>query len=275
MINAEPVISRPATQPPPAPTGPGLPELCAAARTAIQPFRDSDQRFGPDLERGFTDLAQLIDDFERKHVVCKVASYRLEEALGSARRIRDTAIRERGRASSEVRDARDAIASLSTVHAVVDLEDGLIDREIRDVVRAMTPAKRAELLELMRKGVHVRAMLASARHPMPTDFDLEAAKLYSEFSHPAKRRNLAVQLQLYQLKHAAAQVLIDSADAAKAIVARFIELEAPHQEQGNADLGRPLVTRGDVAPPAQATAVRAPIPHATLQIEGSAITRLA
>ena len=251
MTKVAPIVQYLANAPAQGPAGPSIPELCAAARALIAPTSDATERFGPDIENGFIDLAVVVDDFERRHVVGKVPSYRLEEALGTTRRIREVGIREQRIAADELRSARASIDSLGIVPPINDLVDGLIDQEIRATVRSMTATKRAELLEEMRSGQQIRAMLAAARNPMPSDFDTEAATLYSQHSEPVKRAHLAMRVEIYDQKRSAAKRLIEAGDATKAIVARFIELEAALDAATAVETSiqqASMVTLGDATP---------------------------
>jgi hypothetical protein len=265
----------PAERPATAPAGPPLSALCAAARALIDPIHKGDQRYAPETENAVADLAQLVDRIDSTFVVGRLAEYKVAEAMEAANRIRSLAAAQRGHAADDVRNAKAALAALGIVPPVTDLADGLLDRECRDVVRAMTAPKRAELLEEMRDGRHVRVMLASARHPMPTEFDIEAAKLFGKFSEPAKRTNLVAMVSVYESKKAAAQALLDAADATKAAIARFVELEAARDAETEADgVARfaSMVTHPDPSPRAPAVAAPTQWPRATVQIQGSAIT---
>ena len=234
----------------------------------------SEQRFGPDIENGFADLLPIVDEFAHKHVVGQVASYRLDEALGMSRRVGDVAIREVRMATEEIRSARAAVEALSIVPPVMDFAEGLIDREIRDVVRGLSAAERGALLKQMHEGQQVRATLALARHPMPADFDVEAGKLYGQFSEPSKRSHLALRVEVYEAKREAAKTLREAADATKAVVARFVALEAARDATAQVqEIARQAatITYPDSSPAVAKSAAPTPARKASVRVEDNAI----
>lgn len=253
-------------------------ELCTAALALIESSTEKGgRRFGHEIDSGFASLAQLVDTIQRTFVG-SVPAYKIDQAMAEVKRIANVATVERSRADGGIQAGKRGIDALSVAPLVADVFEGLIDRECRDVVRAMTAAKRAELLEQIREGHHARVALAAARSPMPSDFDVEAARLYSEACSPTERATYLMQILTGEKRLAAAQALLAAANATRSIIDRIVELDATREAQAAAQTAKQrssTITHPAPAMQPAKPAIAAQQPSRPMvQVEGSLVSRI-